>query len=498
MYRERFPMKFLKPFLFILFISFSAGWPRNLTQSENIILPIPDEAQVFEWWDDGLISGEEAEELLGKIQEGASWEACHLVEALALEPCKAQVMPSEKDESAKGETLAAKGYVVYKVRLDSLGKMNKETLDLDVSFYRLNLHLGTRNLLSYRNGGAEAFFGQIAAREFHSQIGTDTLWGTAVHYPVGNFQVQAALDTALNFQAGLGFKRRDFSINGFVWYHPSEKIPEVSADDPLAVSSGGSQVGSVAASQAGSAGLQLKIPNGEIASWWQPGQQAPLTRIHLQKTFRKKDFLQVSWQTTAYFHGTEIPEQANLSATLQKNRFTGTQVIAATFPTSWGDWQWDSKLAATARVFSPLGSDSLKGRFKLSAETGPQKLRGTAYWTCLETSDHCRQNDLQLKISSRNSTDFSFGAAVKGRHTRNEGFAPPQTEGFALYKPTENLSSKISVIIPKGDPGTQTQIRSESFLGNEHFQSTLVVTFRCTPDENCHPIRGIFQLKWLF
>ena len=488
-------MTILNPKFLFISLFFAAAYSFAVSYNNGSLPPVSvGESQVFEWWDDGLITGAEAEELLGKIQEGNPWEVCHLVEALALESCEVQAIPPDSIKAVPTRA-TPHGYVIYKSRLDSLGKTKDETFDLGISFYRMNLHLGSRKQLSYRNDGAEAYFGQIASREFHSQIGTDTLWGTAVYYPLGNFRVQAVLDTGFNLQAGFGLLRQGFSVSGFSWYHPAGETRPADV----------SQVGSASISQAGfatpqasSAGLQLKIPEGEIASWWQVGQRAPLTRIQIHKTFRKKDSLQVSWRTTAYFHGSEIPDQANLSATLQRNRFSGTQAISATFPTQWGDLQWNNRIAANARVFSPLGSDSLKARIKLSAEAGPPFLRGSASWTCLEASTRCDENDINLKWISQSVPDFTFGASIKDRHTRNKGFAPPQTEAFALYNPSDNLSAKISLIFPRGDPQRQTQIRSESFIGNEHFISSLVVTFRCTSQEKIHPIRGTFQLKWLF
>ncbi|MBR4559075.1 MAG: hypothetical protein IKO21_05855, partial [Fibrobacter sp.] len=45
------------------------------------------EAQVFEWWDNGIIDGEEAQEILDKLEEGNMQEACILAEVYALEKC---------------------------------------------------------------------------------------------------------------------------------------------------------------------------------------------------------------------------------------------------------------------------------------------------------------------------------------------------------------------------------------------------------------------------
>ena len=46
-----------------------------------------DEAKVFEWWDSGIIDGDEAREILDLIEEGNLQEACMLAEVYALEGC---------------------------------------------------------------------------------------------------------------------------------------------------------------------------------------------------------------------------------------------------------------------------------------------------------------------------------------------------------------------------------------------------------------------------
>ena len=45
------------------------------------------EAQVFDWWDDGTIGAEEANEMLSLIDEGKTQEVCALAEIYANEPC---------------------------------------------------------------------------------------------------------------------------------------------------------------------------------------------------------------------------------------------------------------------------------------------------------------------------------------------------------------------------------------------------------------------------
>lgn len=62
-----------------------------------------DEAAVFKWWDDGLISAEEATEMLNLLEEGNQEEACLLAETYSLEDCQPQQEPTVSQNSAKSQ-----------------------------------------------------------------------------------------------------------------------------------------------------------------------------------------------------------------------------------------------------------------------------------------------------------------------------------------------------------------------------------------------------------
>ena len=55
----------------------------NIVQAESQI----SEAQVFEWWDNGIIDSDEAREMLDLLEEENMQEACLLAEVYALESC---------------------------------------------------------------------------------------------------------------------------------------------------------------------------------------------------------------------------------------------------------------------------------------------------------------------------------------------------------------------------------------------------------------------------
>lgn len=475
---------YISRFILFLVFFFSQAFP-SLASDQSI-----DQAKIFDWWDDGLVTAEEASELLDMIQDGNFEEACLLSQALALETCAEK--KTAKKPSRKTPSLTPEGYVSWTARMDSLGHLERQFTDVNIRFYRYSLHLGSFSQLAYKNDGSEAYFGQIATRELHSQIPTDTLWGTALSYPIGAFHIQGVLDTSLRWQGALGFNpARNVTVSAFYW------------DDfrtPRALASGG---------------VQLKSPWMEMAGWYQRGQDLPLLKLRLhQKTTAKPAGEnipkspdgkppQFSWQTTAYFHGTDIPEIARLSPTLLKDQFTGTQQVTATFPSLW-----NSRLSANARVSIPIETDSLgnssqqavslKGRLKVSAESGPSLLRGMFSWTCLEAESHCPENDLRAKVSSQYFQQFTLEGAIKSRLTRGEGFSIPQSQVYVTYHPASKIKARMVLQFPKGLPQKNTLIRTETSIGTSHIQSEMVVTFRRLQHQKFHPVHGIIQLKWLF
>ena len=72
---------YISRFILFLVFFFSQAFP-SLASDQSI-----DQAKIFDWWDDGLVTAEEASELLDMIQDGNFEEACLLSQALALETC---------------------------------------------------------------------------------------------------------------------------------------------------------------------------------------------------------------------------------------------------------------------------------------------------------------------------------------------------------------------------------------------------------------------------
>ena len=186
-----------------------------------------DEAKVFEWWDSGVIDGDEAREILDLIEEGNLQEACMLAEVYALEGCVTESSREKPHRKMSGKKAQGKdaahisaahvgaensqpsviphGYIEWRGRTDSLGHLESERTELRLHFYRYSLRLGTQSLLTYKNAGSEAHLGQISTKELHSNIPLDTLWGTAAFYPIWKFRLGALLDTAKTTRASLGF-----------------------------------------------------------------------------------------------------------------------------------------------------------------------------------------------------------------------------------------------------------------------------------------------------
>ena len=69
-----------------------------------------DEAKVFDWWDNGIVTAEEATEILDLLEEGNQEEACLLAQVYAQESCEdppsrvAQPKsPRRRDKTPKGK-----------------------------------------------------------------------------------------------------------------------------------------------------------------------------------------------------------------------------------------------------------------------------------------------------------------------------------------------------------------------------------------------------------
>ena len=460
------------------------------------------EARVFEWWDDGIIDGDEAREILDLLEEGNLQEACMLAEVYALESCasgdtapaktkkqRQAIKVSAKKQARKSErpSLVPHGYIEWRGRADSLGRLESGRAELRLNFYRYSLRLGTQSLLTYRNEGSEAHFGQISTKELHSVIPLDTLWGTALFYslycPIGIFRLGGFLDTAKTIRPSFAFtpfrgppKEKDFEIELAYWHHlnHADSIEHRSFT------------------------AEAKGNWGNLAVWWVPGiRELPLMKLQFQHR-EKMEYATVAWKTDAYAHGESLPEESRLSPTIAKSRFWGSQTVGATLHDSW-----KSKFTADARTMIPLEGDSSKTRFKASAESGPEILRTTASVTCVSGEDRCRQNDWALKIRSTWNLEseksahehFVFSGKVRARHTRDEGFSTPLYEAGIAYAQDAANSAGIAVTVPKGMPSREIRLRSSAEIGNDFLQLSLAVTFRRTADEEFHPLHAAMKAR---
>ena len=85
-----------------------------------------DAAQVFEWWDDGIITAEEADEIFSRLEEENYDEACLLAEVYAQEPC---IKPAQSKSAIltgsaqKVPTIVPHGNVSWKGQYDSDGHL---------------------------------------------------------------------------------------------------------------------------------------------------------------------------------------------------------------------------------------------------------------------------------------------------------------------------------------------------------------------------------------
>lgn len=464
------------------------------------------EAEVFDWWDSGIVTPEQAEEILARLDEGNESEACILAETYAQEPC--EEIPSEKPGKKKKRTkngangkrqmstegdksnreLSVHGHFLYKARFDSLGHLKSHREELELEFYRYTLRLGSQELLSYRNDGSEAHFGDISTQELHSQIPLDTLWGTALFYPIGNVFVGGMLDTSLAANGRIGYRfNKNYMVEGIYWQQAGNEARDTHAGE-----------------------LQTKFEFGETALWWQQGHNAPLAKAMLQgKSGKGKgnpNQPEIHWKTTAYVHGDSIPQFARLSSTIAGSRIWGSQAISGTAPELA-----NTRITANARFLNPLHSDSVSMRLKASVQSGPKILRASAAATCLEASENCRDDDLQAgiesslsQIGSSNILDNSFvcnltiGTKIKTRYHRDQGLDTPQFEIAAKFSDPQKNFARVTAVWPRGISMEKFQLRNEMHLRNDFLDFSLATTFKASNEGSMHPSHAAITAKFLF
>lgn len=442
------------------------------------------EADVFEWWDDGIISQDEAEDILELLEEGNEEEACALAEIYAQEPCQ-----GESEEATitarkkKHPPLTPHGYAQWKARVDTTGHIVSHREQLQISFYYYTLRLGSQELLTYKAGNYEAHFGDISTKELHSQIPLDTLWGAAAFYPIGNFYIGGLLDTSITTQVQAGYTRKQFSLAAMYWDAEGEHSGLL---------------------QAHLGGLSLAL--------WEPlpqkkqtKQSAPLVKAKFQYRETEKQAREfgrsyrLSWNTTAYIHGSEIPAHARLSSSVLKNRLWVSQNITATIPQIT-----HTKISGNANVSAPIDADTLKARFKITAESGPQEFHATLSATCLDASTRCEEGDWSIRSSSQfgYSEAILLDAQAKIRHNRHKstfaGFKAPHIEAGISYLEAPRSKFRVAVILPKGTPSEAITLRNESEIGSDFLECILVVDFKQDKKRQMHPEKANFSIKVMF
>ena len=450
-----------------------------------------DEAKVFDWWDNGIITAEEATEILDLLEEGNQEEACLLAQVYAQESCEEPpsqaARPKSPRRTVKAPTrpsLAPHGYVDWKGRIDSIGHLESHRTELQVQFYRYTLRLGSQELLAYKNQGSEAYFGDISTRELHSQIPLDTLWGTALLYPLGPFHVAGLLDTAKTTQIRLGYSQRGVTtIETFYWHGFGNG--DVQASDSLQADARATEIYSL--------GLQAKTPFAQVAAWWQYGQEFPLIKIQLYGSENTSLPIVYSWRTTAYIHREDIPRWARLSSTIQKSKYWGSQNLSMRAPDLL-----DTKVTANAGLISPLDADTMAVRLKLGGESGPGFLRVAASVTCRDAGSNCRVTDWKGNLNASPWELWVLGASVRVRHTRPEGFAPPHLELSNLFRDFSKNYTKFTLIAPKGCPQDDLRLRTEFLISGVFLDFSLVCTFKGMERLEPIPVRGFAEAKVRF
>lgn len=435
------------------------------------------ESTVFQWWDDGLISAEEASDLLNLLDEGNQQEVCILAEALSLETCNETKKQDHTDSPKKAKisrpSLIPHGFILWKGRTDSLGYLERSRFEIQMEFYRYRLRLGSQELLTYRNEGSEAHFGQISTKELHSYIPLDTLWGTTLLYPLGNFRISGTLDSAQNIQGKIGFaggRNTPFGNNPslyiFCWKSPQDA----------------------------SWGIQGKTPWGEFASWWTHGENWPLLKVQLHNSTSKE---KIAWKVSTYIHGDSIPRLAHLSSSILGSKFWSSQTLAFSHDDSWG-----SKLKVNSRI---LINDSTTARLNLQTESGPAIFRVKASFTCLDAASDCFQDDLKLQVSHQfydliepAPNTLSLQNSIGTRYTRNQGAGIPKLESGISFSQDSFNKAGMLFVIPRANPNENLQVRTQADVGTSRMQLSMAATFKHTSATNFHLIHAFFQICAFF
>ena len=454
-----------------------------------------DESDVFDWWDNGIISQDEAEDILSLLEEGNTQEACALAEVYAQEACTdTEAPPPQKkttkkkstlEESSKnpdkgaddGASLTPHGYALWKTRIDSTGNPTSTRKELQITFYRYRLRLGSQNLLTYRAQGYEAHFGDISTREQHSLIPIDTLMGTVAYFPLGLFLLGGSLDTALAKTAHAEFAYGKNNIATTYW--------NIRENNSFV--------------------LQATTSEANVAAWYQIHQSMPIVKvqIHSRETIKQarehqRNYL-IFWNTTAYFHGTQVPEYSRLSSTILKNKLWASQNITLS---ETGESR--TKFGTTTSLFAPIDADTLRARFKITAETGPKAFHAKISVTCLDATTRCKQDDLAGKVISEHGSEnvIAIDASAKVRYNHENGdqsdFGKPRLEAGMAYieKPQNRL--RMAIILPKSDPREAITLRNETKIKSNWLECSLVVDFKQSRVQDMHPARAYIQAKIAF
>ncbi len=410
-----------------------------------------DEALVFEWWDDGIITPEEADEILSRLEEGNYDEACLLAEVYAQEPCTQPKPKSPRKKKSKTTKTAQSpkpaqespaiiphGRITWKSQYDSDGRLKKHREELLVQFYYFKLRLGSQELLTYQRDGFESHFGQISTSELRSHMPLDTLWGAALFYPIGKFHAGALLDTSKAFHLQFGFSAdRHNKIATSFWRFP----------DAHAIA------------------LQASTSLGQISAWYQLGQSRPLVKLQLQNEKQR-----LSWKTTAYIHGDSVPQGLNLSKGITENWLWASQTVNV----KWPEMQ-NTAISARIRILSPTSKDSVSARIKMSLASGPKRLRPGLSVTCIEASENCKSTEWKSNIEST-WEQFSFKASAKVRH-ENSRTKPPRIELSAKYTPMRSFA-KLILSVPEANPSKAISVQNEIKLVSDWLDCDFVFAFK--------------------
>lgn len=270
--------------------------------------------QVFWGWDDGLLTYEQVEELLGLLEREDETEACALWYAYTGEICAGYEVPGEFVDIPRG------GRAGWRASLDSTGSPYAQTVRGEFNYGRFDLKLlwkgdtgvvakmPVEGRLRYRDKKAEAVFGTLTRADLESPFPIREYFGYAGHLQISQLGMGALLaaDSSMGFRLGAGNKKTLF-VSGMGVYQRDNQ----------------------------SGFLRVLMPGAELGVGWNEHWDTPL--VFAKFRYAEKEVLRFQWNGSLYWHENDTLEGPfQLVRSIVKNEWWVVQRQSI----QWNQWKY--------------------------------------------------------------------------------------------------------------------------------------------------------------